>query len=97
MLRPLDATDVIDKRQRKKPVKKTRSASLPANAAKLLAALQTELTVKTFTKVNRTKLASEIGFPPGSIGASFINLKKRGYLEEDKHGHFRLTQTAQAK
>ena len=104
VLLPVDATDVIDKRQRKKTEKVSRKVtswatgsknqvgSLRGNTAKLLATLQSQLTPTSFTKLNRTNLALEIGFPKGSIGASFTKLKELGYLEEDGHGGLRLSQ-----
>lgn len=108
VLQPINATDVIDKRQprhhektgRKAPKtpKKTisRVPALRGNTAKLLEALQLRLTGASYTKLNRSHLALEIGLPKGSIGASLVKLHTLGYLDEDDRGALRLTNMSKA-
>jgi hypothetical protein len=107
VLPAVEATDVIDKRQRKGIAKTKRKVTsglkiatphaneLRGNAAKLLAALQNLLSHTSYTKLNLSGLALELGFPKGSIGASFAKLKVLGYLEEDAHGALRFSQKPQ--
>lgn len=90
VLQPINATDVVDKRQPRRTPKAGRKAlrapAIRGNTAKLLEALQHRLTATHYAKLNRSTLALEIGLPKGSIGASFTKLLTLRYLEEDAHG-----------
>ena len=107
VLQTVEATDVIDKRQRKGiaitkrkmtsglKIAKPHANELRGNVAKLLAALQHLLSHTSYTKLNWSSVALELGFPKGSIGASVAKLKVLGYLEGDAQGALRLSQRPQ--
>lgn len=103
VLKPIEATDVVDKRQRRQPAmkekttsktrKKSKAATRPlrGNTLKLLEALHTRLSDAEHSKINRSSLAVEIGLPKGSIGASIIKLLEMGHIVEDEQGALRLS------
>ena len=107
VLQTVEVTDVIDKRQRKGiaitkrkmtsglKIAKPHAKELRGNVAKLLAALQHLLSHTSYTKLNWSSVALELGFPKGSIGASVAKLKVLGYLEGDAQGALRLSQRPQ--
>ncbi len=78
-----------------KPIKaKPRGARkvrpLVGNTAKLLEYLRKKLEGSDFTKVNRTLLATEVGLPKGSIGASVSKLLEHGHIVQDSEGRLKL-------
>lgn len=95
VLQPINATDVVDKRQQQRAAKAVRKAprapALRGNAAKLLEALCLRLTDSRYDMLNRSNVALEIGLPKGSTGGSFTKLVTLGYLSEDAQGGLRLT------
>lgn len=89
MVQEIEATDAVVKKQRK-PTKSTSKKQLSGNTAKVLSRLVDVLNHDEFVKINRTAIASEIGIPTGSIGASISRLTQTGHLIEGAFGEFKL-------
>jgi len=99
MVTSIDATDARIKKTRTKVKRKyTKAATrktrkvrpLVGNTAKLLAHLLKTLSAQEFTKVNRSLLATEVGLPKGSIGASVSKLLQTGHIVQDGDGRLKM-------
>jgi len=90
LIHEINATDVIPKKSRKiaKTANRRSKSALPlsGNTAKVLRHLVKILDPNTFTKINQSAEALEIGLPKGSMGASMAKLLKEGYLAEGPQG-----------
>lgn len=86
VLTDIQATDISAKTPRK-PNKKKPKPKLQhiagGNAANVLAHLQKVLNKDEFAKINQSAIATEIGLPKGSIGASIARLIKNGSILEE--------------
>ncbi len=99
MVTSIDATDARIKKTKTKDKRKyTKAASrktgkarpLVGNTAKLLEHLLKTLSAQEFTKVNRSLLATEVGLPKGSIGASVSKLLETGHIVQDGDGRLKM-------
>lgn len=71
--------------------KSSAPGELRGNAARVLERLQKLLANQDdFVKINRAAIASEVGLPKGSIGASIDKLVQTGHLIEGAPGYFKL-------
>lgn len=92
----INATDVRIKKSlttaTMKPGNSDASKSVPlrGNTAKLFAQLLQMLNQSDFVKINQSALATEIGIPKGSIGASIAKLLRNGQLVRDPKGQLKL-------
>lgn len=73
---------------------RSRRAGGGDNTAKVLAHLQTVLNDQTFTKLNQSAIATAIGLPKGSIGASVKKLIQDGKLVQGGAKEFKLAAVA---
>jgi hypothetical protein len=96
LINPISATDVLAKKPRgqlkgKGVKRKTRRATpLGGNTGKLYAYLQPRLNPLSFVKFNQSAIATDIGLPKGSIGASVLKLLKAGLIVQGARSEFKL-------
>lgn len=89
VLNAIDVTDVVAKRSPRKP-RGAKRRSAQDNTAKVLAQLQKVLNHQTFANLNQSSLATAIGLPKGSIGASIKKLIQDGKLVQGQGKEFKL-------
>ncbi len=94
VVKEIDATDAVIKKTAvsRAPVTGRKGRRRPAqgNTAKVLARMSQILNTTTFTKVNQSAVALEIGLAKGSIGASISKLVGSGQLVAGPFGTFKL-------
>lgn len=94
VVKEIDATDAVIKKaaipREPGPRRKESERPLQGNTAKVLARMSQILNTTTFTKVNQSAVALEIGLAKGSIGASISKLIRSGQLVAGPFGTFKL-------
>lgn len=95
LVQEVDATDAVIKSSSNRPrlkanAKPEQMQPLNGNSAKVLAKLLDLLNPDAFVRINRSAVATEIGIPKGSIGATITRLIDSGHLMEDAAGQYKL-------
>jgi len=95
VLQEIQATDAVVRRSPRKAAKRRSKAAgsprpLSGNTGKVWQRLQVLLNREDFAKLNQSSVASDIGIPKGSIGASVAKLVARGLILAGPGGTFKL-------